>query len=196
MEHQRLPDRRRRNRNFDETHRLLIEKAVELISAMGTEALSISALARESGINRSTVYYHFDSREELIAAVQDWSAEQISRGFSIDGGSRPRVVDAIRFVIANPEVMKLWIDEFISAGDIRDRFPLWDQLIADAAATSSSERGGEHVDPAALAAIVLAGGLVGARVYFNSASSGSPPDDAIERFARTHSWLLRLSGML
>jgi len=196
MEHQRLPERRRRNRNFDETHRLLIEKAVELISVLGTEALSISALARESGINRSTVYYHFDSREVLIEAVQAWSAEQIAQGFNVEGESESRLADVIRFVLANPEVMKLWIDEFISAGDIRDRYPRWDDLVANLVTTPAVMSAGDEVDPEALGVILFAGALIGSRVYLNSIRPGSLTTEVVERLARSHTWLLRLCGLL
>ena len=37
------------------------------------EAVSIAALSREMGINRTTVYYHFDSREALLEAVTSWA---------------------------------------------------------------------------------------------------------------------------
>lgn len=195
MEHQRLPERRRRNRNFDETHRLLIEKAVELISVLGTEALSISALARESGINRSTVYYHFDSREVLIQAVQAWSADQIAQGFNTEGEGDSRLADVIRFVLANPEVMKLWIDELISVGDIRDRYPLWDDLVASLAASPAVLAAGGDVDPEALGAILFAGCLIGSRVYLGSVRPGNLTNDVVQRIARTHSWLVRLCGL-
>ena len=66
----------RRNKGFDETHQELIETAVRMISERGTDALSITALAREMGINRTTVYYHFDSREALLHAVSSWATTQ------------------------------------------------------------------------------------------------------------------------
>src|ERR1700752_2067815 len=66
----------KRNKGFEETHREMIETAVRLISEKGVEALSIAALARATGVNRTTVYYHFENREALIAAVKAWSSEQ------------------------------------------------------------------------------------------------------------------------
>ena len=58
---------RKRNRGYEETHQSLIETAVRMLSEKGVEALSVSALARETGINRTTVYYHFDSREAPVS---------------------------------------------------------------------------------------------------------------------------------
>src|SRR5579863_5267173 len=121
---------RRRNRNFEDTHRVLIEKAVELISESGADAVSVSALARATRINRSTVYYHFDSREALIAAVRNWSSEQLAKGVNPDASCRAGIDHIPSFVLRNPEIIKLWIDEYIAGGDIRQRYPQWDNLVA------------------------------------------------------------------
>ena len=74
---------RKRNRGFEETHQVLIETAVRLLSDKGVEALSVSALAREAGLNRTTVYYHFPNREAMLRAVKDWSTQQLARGMCL-----------------------------------------------------------------------------------------------------------------
>src|SRR3978361_1919580 len=108
--------RRCRNRNFDDTHRILIKKAVELISETGADAVSVSALARATRINRSTVYYHFDSREALISAVRKWSSEELAKGGSPNASRRNGIDHISSFVLRNPEIIKLWIDDYIAAG--------------------------------------------------------------------------------
>ena len=197
MHDQSPPEQRRRNRNFDETHRLLVEKAVELISAFGPEALSIAALARESGINRSTVYYHFESREDLIEAVKAWSARKMTDCFLTEGDADQQVIESTRFVLANPEVAKLWFDEFISGGDISTLYPMWDQLVTLVAEVIAARGGaGPAPAPEALSAVLLAGLLVGARVFHNSIRPGIPLAEAVAQFARAHTWLLRESGII
>lgn len=191
MEQQRLPERRRRNRNFDETHRLLIEKTVELISELGTEALSISALARESGINRSTVYYHFESREALIDAVQAWSSAHISEAFRAAAEGESTINQANHFIMTNPEVMKLWIDEFIARGEIRDRYPLWDVFVD---IVRNSEMG-RRVDPEMLSITLLAGCMIGARIYHASVRPDMPLEQAIKHVSSVQTELLRQFGL-
>ena len=51
-------------------HQMLIELAVGLIADRGIDALSLSALARAAGVNRTTIYYHFTDRDALVAAVR------------------------------------------------------------------------------------------------------------------------------
>src|SRR5690625_6402983 len=48
-----------------------------------------------------------------------------------------------RFVLENPELIKLWIDDFIAPGDIRDRYPLWD--IAGSKDRTSTRLNSSHV---------------------------------------------------
>lgn len=124
-----LTDAPRRYKVFDETHQSLIETAVRLVADRGIEALSLSALARAARVNRTTAYYHFQDRDGLIDAVRQWSSEQIVKAFRPDLPQPERIAYINRFVLENPEIMKLWIDEFISPGDIRDSYPRWDALV-------------------------------------------------------------------
>jgi len=189
-------EQRRRNRNFDDTHRLLIETAVELISELGTEALSISAVARASKINRSTVYYHFESREALIDAVRAWSAEQIAHGFNPAVAQTERVGRIIAFVLANPEVTKLWIDEFIAEGDIRDRYPMWDPMVEGVARLFRDDSGEGAVDAEIFCTILLTGALIGPRVFRNSVRPDESLERVVERFTHEQMRLLRRYGLL
>ncbi|MBU6268714.1 MAG: TetR/AcrR family transcriptional regulator [Sphingomonadales bacterium] len=188
-------ERRRRNRNFEDTHRVLIEKAVELLSELGTEALSISALARESGINRSTVYYHFESREALIEAVRRWSSDQIAAGFNPQVSQGERVSRITGFVLSNPEVTKLWIEDFIAPGDIRERYPMWDAIVSGVARQFADE-GQDAADAEVFCTILLTGALIGPRVYRNSVRPDEDFATLVDRFSREQMRLLRAYGLL
>ena len=194
--HEAIPgERRRRNRNFEDTHRVLIEKAVELLSELGTDALSISALARESGINRSTVYYHFDSRETLIQAVRQWSSEQIAQGFNPLISQDERVSRIVGFVLANPEVTKLWIEDFIAPGDIRERYPMWDAIVSGVARQLADD-GQDDADAEVFCTILLTGALIGPRVYRNSVRPDESLETLVRRFSQEQMRLLRAYGLL
>jgi len=115
----------RRNKGFDATHQAIIAATVRLISEKGVQALSIAAVARAAGVDRKTLYYHFADREALLKTVKDWSSEQLTRGFTAKtpraGG--PRIFHGLFW--RNPELIKLWIEDFLSPGDIRTRYPQW-----------------------------------------------------------------------
>jgi AcrR family transcriptional regulator len=172
----------RRNKGFEDTHQVMIETAVRLISEKGVDSLSIAAIARAMRINRTTVYYHFESREALLEAVRHWSAEQLAKGLSLAAPQQERMDFITRFVLENPELIKLWIDDFISAGDIRTRYPFWDALVDGIAATFADRVPGEKVDAEVYCAILLTSAIVGPRVFKNSVSPSSDIETVVERF--------------
>ena len=119
----------RRNRNFAETHRQLIERAVAMVGNDGIDELSVATLARDAGMNRSTVYYHFDSREALLAEVKHWVATRLSEMLTAPGDPATRLEMVITFVLARPVLIQLWLMDMISGGDINRQFPRWTALV-------------------------------------------------------------------
>lgn len=121
---------RLRNNGFAQSHQQMLEVAVRLIAESGVEALSMAALARELKLNRTTIYYHFKNREQLIAEVKRWASEQLSSGLDLNLSQQERINYITRFVLENPELIKLWIEDLLSGEDIRQSYPAWDKLIA------------------------------------------------------------------
>ncbi len=187
---------RKRNRGFEETHQSLIETAVRLLSDKGVEALSVSALAREAGINRTTVYYHFPSREGMIEAVKEWSSLQLARGMDAGSSRFDRMAGINRFVLANPELIKLWIDDFIAPGDIRTRYPRWDDLVTGMTKSLSATHPGEDIDAEVYAVMLLASAIIGPRILQNSVAPEADPAQVSERFMAEHRRQLRRDGII
>ena len=185
----------RRNKGFDETHREMIETAVRLISEIGVEALSIAALSRAMGINRTTVYYHFDSRDALLAAVKAWASEQLAHGMDFDAPVPERIVGISRFVLENPELIKLWIEDFVSGNDIRDSYALWDQLVAGVQRHFDAQEPGEAVDGEVYCAIMLTAAFIAPRVFANSIARGASTDSIVSRFLKEQQRTLRRDGL-
>jgi AcrR family transcriptional regulator len=181
----------RRYKAFEETHQILIETAVRLIADRGVDALSLSALARAADVNRTTIYYHFKDREALVGAVKLWSSEQIVQAFRHDLPQGQRIDHTTRFAIANPEIMRLWIEEFTSPGDIRDSYPHWDALVAGIA-----ESLGEEVDAEVYCVMLLSAALVGPRVFRNRVRPEASDAAVIERFRREQQRALKRDGLL
>lgn len=186
----------KRNRNFSETHQALIEKAVELVSLHGLDALSVSALARETGLNRSTLYYHFDGREALIEAVKAWSSQQLALGFNPKTDRRSRIDHITSFVLKNPEVIKLWIDDFIAPGNIRDRYPHWDELIHGLDRSMRAAYPHENPDAEVFSVILLTAAFIGPRVFKHSVRPDESDERIVERFVRETQRMLSHEAVL
>lgn len=184
----------RRNRNFEETHRMLIETAVEVISRDGLDSLSVSALARETGINRSTVYYHFDSRDALIVAVKSWSARQLVTRYQHDADRNERLGATISFLLDRPEVARLWIEDLLEPGDIRVRYPEWDQLLGGLAKRMRLAEGLGDVDIEVFCSMLLTAIFVAPRIFKNSIRPDENNGAIVARFAREQHRVLTQLG--
>jgi AcrR family transcriptional regulator len=183
----------RRHKCFEDSHQEMIETAVRLISEKGVESLSIAAVARTLGINRTTVYYHFDSREALLEAVKDWSSAQLARAFKLHTPQQDRIDYITRFVLENPELIKLWIEDFVSAGDIRDSYPYWDALV-DVFRTNVAGHGThETMDAEVFCVILLTSTIIGPRVFKNRVSPAEDTETVVRRFRQEQlRWLKQL----
>jgi AcrR family transcriptional regulator len=186
----------RRNKAFEETHQEMIETAVRLISETGVEALSVSALARAMNVNRTTVYYHFESREALIAAVKAWSSEQLARAFLPITGQEERIDHITRFVLEQPELIKLWIEDFVSAGDIHDSYPHWDALVNGARESLAAEDPDHPGDAEVFCIMLLTSAIVGPRVFRNRVAPTQDAESIVARFRTETQRLLRRGGLL
>jgi AcrR family transcriptional regulator len=62
---------RRTRSDGERTRQLILDSAVRLATVEGLDGLSIGTLARATGLSKSGVYAHFDSKEELQLATVD-----------------------------------------------------------------------------------------------------------------------------
>src|SRR5512134_3808416 len=67
----------------------ILDAAVELIADRGYSATSVDALCKKAGIVKTALYWHFGSKEGLLAAVLErvageWT-EEIQRSASVGG---------------------------------------------------------------------------------------------------------------
>ncbi|GGC15069.1 TetR family transcriptional regulator [Novosphingobium endophyticum] len=187
---------RRRNKAFDETHAELIDIAVRLISQKGMNALSLTEVAREAGVNRTTVYYHFDSREALIDAVREWSSRQITTAFASVNSSVERIRYLARFVLEKPEVIAMWTEDFLAPGDIAERYPAWAGLVEGIGARLRGKPETAGIDPDVYGTLLLTWAMIGPRVYCNSVCPDLPIDEAVERITRSQLRMLQLHGVV
>jgi AcrR family transcriptional regulator len=187
---------RKRNRAFDETHALLISTAIRLVSEKGIESISLSEVARAASVNRTTVYYHFASREELFDSVRGWSSDQLAAAFAPTLGKNEKTRQIVRFVMENPQVMALWADDFLAPGEVTTRYPEWNALVGSVTAQLQQRPGASEIDPEAYCTLMLAWTMLGPRVFRNSVRPDLPLDEAIERMTRTQAALLEIHGIV
>ncbi len=172
----------RRNRGFEATHKEMLETAVKLIADKGVEAVSIAALARAMGINRTTVYYHFESKEKLIEAVKAWSSAQLAGAFEPERPRHERMEHIYRFVLENPQLLKMWIDDALNDGDIRRLYPHWDELVQGMHQHFSGTKSAQVIDPEVFCINLLTTAFISPRIFKSSVCPEADNEAVIERF--------------
>lgn len=189
------PDSRRRNKGYTETHRQMIETAVRLISEKGADALSVAGLARELAVNRTTVYYHFENRDALLREVRHWSSEQLAKAFSLAAPQQARIDYLTRFVLENPELIKLWVEDLVSADDIRENYPLWDDLVRGITGLADRNPAMAGIDAEVFCVNLLVSAIIGPRVFLNSVRPGESVDTVVDRYRAEWQRVLRLESL-
>ena len=78
---------RARRADFQRTRQRILEAARALMAERGPESLTVSAVAHAAGINRTTAYQHFRTRDELVAAVTAEVIQEIGARIAEPRGS-------------------------------------------------------------------------------------------------------------
>jgi AcrR family transcriptional regulator len=111
------PPRVRRS-DFHRTRERIVEAARRLMGERGPESLTISAVAHAAGINRTTAYQHFRTRDELVRAVTEELIEEVGTYLA---AQRPIVehIDAVAaYFLEHPELARLAIYWLLSESPI------------------------------------------------------------------------------
>ncbi|HXK26524.1 MAG TPA: helix-turn-helix domain-containing protein [Myxococcota bacterium] len=101
------PLRRERRSDFQRTRRRIVDAARRLMGERGPESLTVSGVAHAAGINRTTAYQHFRTRDDLVRAVTE---ELIAEVASYLESQRPIVehIDAVAgYFLEHPELARL-----------------------------------------------------------------------------------------
>lgn len=123
----------RRKRDPVGTRELILAAARETLARDGEEGLSIDQVAERAGVNRSTAYQHFQTRDRLIeatvASVSDYLCDAV---FGDIKKSEPRTLSmegviehVAQFAMKNPELGCVWLTHVLSSPR-----PASDRLVA------------------------------------------------------------------
>jgi len=98
----------------DETKRKILDKGCDLAPKLGLEGLSIGALAAATGMSKSGLFGHFNSKQNLLISVMEHAGIVFNEEVIIPALKKERGIPRIR------KVMKNWIEwtENLSGGCI------------------------------------------------------------------------------
>ncbi|QGU06028.1 Fatty acid metabolism regulator protein [Corynebacterium occultum] len=75
-----LPMHQKRRELAEPTRKAILDAAARLMAERGFEGTTVAALEKESGFPASSIYWHFSSKEGVLAAVMERGAVQFLGG--------------------------------------------------------------------------------------------------------------------
>jgi AcrR family transcriptional regulator len=98
----------KRQRQGEDSREQILDATERLMSTQGYAATSISHIRRETGLPASSIYWHFGSKEGVLAAVMERGAE---RYFAQIPRNSPAIetqrAAAAKLMVANPDFFRL-----------------------------------------------------------------------------------------
>ncbi len=73
----------------ENTRRAILDAANQIVLSQGVEHLTLDATAREAGISKGGLLYHFPSKEALIAGMIQYYLERFTRDFNAAAAQDP-----------------------------------------------------------------------------------------------------------
>jgi AcrR family transcriptional regulator len=169
------------------TRKRLVEATIKLVAEVGVDAVSVSEVARRAGVTRPGAYYHFKSREELMAAVADELDEQLLK--IVEGSMDVEDVYSFPADIAaeDQDLIRLRILKMLEHGSVADVLITQRKKVFRANARKGRLQAG--VDPE-IAAIIASTSLVAAYLAVSEGKTKSQRHQLAKRFGKTYHHML------
>lgn len=110
----------------------ILEVATRLVMEKGVKGTSLADIAREAGISKGTLFYHFPSKDELVYELTVKHFDQLIRGFlkGLDqlGGEKPErfVYEGLNLVLQARERGRLNLyllqEAFMGNDSLKEKF--------------------------------------------------------------------------
>jgi AcrR family transcriptional regulator len=163
------------------SRKALVAAARELFAQRGPEALTIVEVAKTAGLNRSTAYQHFRSREELTQAVAEEFAIELRELLAEPRSLADQIDFFVHYFQEHPDIARLWMFHLL-AGESRPREG-WSDYIASLEKVAESPNSLPGIDAEMLGVIGLTSALVWSVMSRQHAASEKAAAAETDRFA-------------
>jgi AcrR family transcriptional regulator len=148
----------RRRRDFDRNRERLLAAARQLVAERGPESLTVSEVAHRAGLNRTTAYQHFRTRDALVAAVLEAMGDELHARLA-EPRSASDLIDGMTQVFSEqPEMARLALHLLLSGDPLPRRS--WERFVARLEKVTRGSGAQDAVDAEMLGHILVGTWLV------------------------------------
>lgn len=166
-----------------ESRAALLKAARALAAERGIEALTVVAVAERAGLNRSTAYQHFRSRQALVRAVGKGFAEELQRMFSEPRPLGEQIDFFVHYFREHPHIARIWLFHLL-ADRGTGTAPGWEHYVGALERLSKSHRSQDGIDAEMLGVIGMTSALVWSLMARQRADDEEGAQRETLRFAR------------
>lgn len=148
-----------RRRDPRATYEAILDAALRTMAEHGPEVLSVSEVAHRAGVNRTTAYQHFRTRERLVVAVIDRLSNEVNRILESEMPLGERIDRMLELYVRRPEIARLWLFHMLSGAELPED-PAWQRFLDGMRVLTASDEAHREIDPEMFACILLGATLV------------------------------------
>jgi AcrR family transcriptional regulator len=163
------------------SHKALVAAARDLFAERGPDGLTIVEVAKRAGLNRSTAYQHFRSREELSQAVAQEIATELGELLKEPRGLADQIDFFVHYFEEHPNIARLWMYHLL-ADEGRPRRG-WENYLDSLEQIAKSPNSLPGIDAEMLGVIGLTSSLVWSVMARQRTGSSKAAAEETDRFA-------------
>jgi AcrR family transcriptional regulator len=172
-----------RRRDPETTYQEILDAAETLMAERGPEGLTVSEVAHRAGVNRTTAYQHFRTRDQVIEAVTARLSQEVGRILESDLSLGDRIDHMVKLHLDRPEIARLWLFQILSDAPLpHDRS--WERYLRGLNALAASEKSEDGIDAEMLGCILLGATLVWSVLARRGPKGADGAVEATARFTR------------
>ncbi len=181
-------------RDARESAARILRSARELLSARGPDGLTVSEVAHRAGLNRTTAYQHFRTRDELVGAVLAEIGHEVTALLQEPRPIGDLIDSMLDFYVDQPEIARLWMYWLLADAPLESR-EVWNEFLARLQNLVDSPMGEDGVDAEMLSHILVSAFHVWSIRVRQETDNEAEVREATRRFSRELKRLL-LHGVL
>lgn len=138
----------------------LLAAARGLFSERGPEALTVAAVAKRAGLNRSTTYQHFKNRDELLLAVGATFARETQEVLREPRAIGEQIDFFVHYFHERPDIARLWVFDLLAQNESLNRSAGWLGYVDSLERLAASPKSQDGIDAEMLGVIGMTSALV------------------------------------
>lgn len=146
------------------------------------EGVTVVAVARRAGLNRSTAYQHFPKREDLLTAVAAEFVEAARRIFAAPRAFSEQIDFFVDYFFEHPDIARIWIFRLLTGH--AESSPGWTDYVTAVERFARNPKTREGIDAEMLGVIGLGSALFWSLIARGRDRSERDAREATDRFAR------------